>query len=208
MLAESLARLGARVTAIDPSKENVQIATQHSATDSLTKGINYVHTSVEELAESGKQFDVVCSLEVIEHVDNPLAFIESCGRCVRPGGSLFLSTLNRSPKAYAFAILGAEHLSRMVPVGTHDWNKFITPEEMEKMVSATPTSSSSSSSSSRFQVQELAGIVFVPELRGVSPSLLESWKISSRDLDVNYIMHATKPPAGAGAGAGASEVGR
>lgn len=180
LLAESLARLGANVVAIDPAEENVQVARMHSEADESTRGILYENTTVEHMAASGRSFDLVCSLEVIEHVENPLSFIESCAACLRPGGSLFLSTLNRSPKSYLFAILGAEHITGMIPVGTHDWNKFITPTEMRKMVSSVAS------------VEEMSGIVFTPEIRGASPSLMEKWKISATDLDVNYILHAVK----------------
>lgn len=180
LLAESLARLGANVVAIDPAEENVKVARLHSEADETTRGISYENTTVEDMAASGRNFDIVCSLEVIEHVENPLSFIESCGSCLRPGGSLFLSTLNRSPKSYLFVILGAEHITGMIPVGTHDWNKFITPDEMQKMVSSVAT------------MEEMSGIVFTPEIRGGSPSLMEKWQISATDLDVNYIIHATK----------------
>ena len=184
LLSESLARLGAKVVGIDPAEENVQVAKLHSEGDVSTQGISYENTTIEDLAASGRHFDIVCSLEVIEHVENPLAFIEACGSCLRPGGSLFLSTLNRSTKSYLLAILGAEHITGLVPVGTHDWSKFITPDEMRKMVSTVAA------------VEEMSGIVFTPEIRGVTPSLLDKWKISATDLDVNYIVHATKAKSG------------
>ena len=185
LLAESLARLGAEVTAIDPAEENIAVATKHSKGDTATDGINYEHTSVEEMVETGKKFDVVCSLEVIEHVDHPLSFIESCAECLKPGGSLFLSTLNRSPKSYLMAILGAEYLLKAVPKGTHDWNKFIKPEEMRKMVDTVAT------------MQEEVGIILDPKLHGAAVSVIDSWRLHPSDLDVNYIVHAVKgrPPA-------------
>jgi len=182
LLSESLARLGAKVTAIDPAKKNIEVALRHSESDIATKDIMYEHKSVEEIASSGKTFDVVCSLEVIEHVDHPLSFIESCAQCVKPGGSLFLSTLNRSPKSYLMAIFGAEHVLGVVPVGTHDWNKFITPQELRQMIETV----------AQTYVKEEAGIILAPRLNGAKPSLFDSWGLSTSDLDVNYIMHAVK----------------
>ena len=136
ILSEALARLGANVTSIDPSDVNIGVASRHSSTDPLTSKIEYIQTTVDVIARSGRKFDVVCSLEVIEHVETPLAFVADCASCVKDGGSLYLSTLNRNLKSFAVAIVGAEYVLGMLPPGTHDWHKFITPEELTMMVQA------------------------------------------------------------------------
>lgn len=136
ILSEALARLGANVTSIDPSDVNIGVASRHSSTDPLTSKIDYIQTTVDMMAKTGKKFDVVCSLEVIEHVETPLAFVADCALCVKDGGSLYLSTLNRNMKSFTFAIVGAEYVLGMLPPGTHDWHKFITPEELTIMVQA------------------------------------------------------------------------
>jgi ubiquinone biosynthesis O-methyltransferase len=136
LLSESLARLGASVTGIDACEENVEIARAHSHIDPLVqKNTHYRYVTAEalqaELQDTGEPlFDVVCSLEVIEHVENKQLFLESLAGLLRPGGLLFLSTMNRTPQSYAIAIVAAEKLTGMVPDGTHDWNKFPTPEEL------------------------------------------------------------------------------
>ncbi|KAF9968462.1 Hexaprenyldihydroxybenzoate methyltransferase, mitochondrial [Mortierella alpina] len=136
LLAEALARLGAQVTGLDASIENIQMARIHSKKDPLLNGgapgsLEYRHQTAEQLVEQGQQFDVVCSLEVIEHVDNPAGFLRVLGELVKPNGDLILSTVSRTPISYFLTILCAEHLLRMVPVGTHHWSKFITPDELE-----------------------------------------------------------------------------
>lgn len=179
LLAEALARLGAKVTAIDPSIENIKVASRHSKIDPLTSTIEYKHSTIEEVSSSGTTFDVVCSLEVLEHVDQPLSFIRSCQACVRPGGHMFLSTINRTAKSYAMTILGAEYLLRMLPVGTHEWSKFITPEELIAMVTAT----------SPVRQVNIKGLVL--DVKNFPPK----WILSSTDHDVNYILHAAFPMA-------------
>ena len=184
LLSEALARLGAKVTSIDPSPENIAVAKKHSQLDPTTaNSIDYSCTTVEEVQAAGKKFDAVCSLEVIEHVDHPLAFVGACKACVRQGGSgggggsLFLSTINRTPKSYAMAILGAEHLLRLLPVGTHDWQKFITPEELIAMVSA--------SSPRAVRKVDVQGLVL-----GLKPgSGMPGWVLSPDDHAINYIAH-------------------
>lgn len=193
LLAESLARLGANVTAIDPSEQNIQVASNHSKTDRLTANINYKVTTVDELCKSDEKFDAVCSLEVIEHVDNPAMFLRACSGCVKPGGSLFISTLNRSNKAYLVAILGAEHLLRIVPKGTHDWNKFIKPNELTSMIEYRDAHDSGPP----VHVKHTAGMVLEPDLSnfgaGTGTGLRGTrWALSTTDMDVNYIVHAVK----------------
>ncbi|KAF9361967.1 Hexaprenyldihydroxybenzoate methyltransferase, mitochondrial [Mortierella sp. AD094] len=136
LLAEALARLGARVTGLDASIENIQMARIHSKKDPLLNGggpgsLEYRHLTAEQLLEQGHQFDVVCSLEVIEHVDNPAGFLKVLGQLLKPNGDLILSTISRTPFSYLVTVLFAEHLLRMVPVGTHHWSKFITPKELK-----------------------------------------------------------------------------
>ena len=123
LLCEPLARMGAQVTGIDAAGQSLEVARQHAASGGLT--IDYRHTSVEALAEAGESFDLVTALEVVEHVADVDGFLEACCTVVRPGGALALSTINRTPQAFAFAILGAEYLMRKLPRGTHDWRKFL-----------------------------------------------------------------------------------
>ncbi|EJF64127.1 ubiquinone biosynthesis O-methyltransferase [Dichomitus squalens LYAD-421 SS1] len=139
LLCESLARLGGRTFGIDASASNIAIASLHASADpgltSTRKGnhtLTYEHTSVEDLlAQRGpKSFDVVCSMEVIEHVDNPAAFLTNCATLVKPGGHLFLSTIARTPLSYALTILAAEHIFRLVTPGTHTHSKYINPDEL------------------------------------------------------------------------------
>ncbi|KAG0047090.1 Hexaprenyldihydroxybenzoate methyltransferase, mitochondrial [Gryganskiella cystojenkinii] len=140
LLAEALARLGATVTGLDASIENIQMARIHAKKDPLFNGggspgsLEYRHQTAEQLLEQGQQFDVVCSMEVIEHVDNPAGFLRVLGQLVKPNGDLILSTISRTPLAYLLTVFSAEHLLRMVPVGTHHWSKYITPEELTKGV--------------------------------------------------------------------------
>ncbi|KAG0028969.1 Hexaprenyldihydroxybenzoate methyltransferase, mitochondrial [Podila clonocystis] len=136
LLAEALARLGAQVTGLDASNENIQMAKIHSKKDPLLNGsspgsLEYRHQTAEQLLEQGLQFDVVCSMEVIEHVENPAGFLKVLGQLVKPDGDLILSTMSRTPLAYFLTVFSAEHLLRMVPVGTHHWSKYITPKELE-----------------------------------------------------------------------------
>ncbi|KAF9917210.1 Hexaprenyldihydroxybenzoate methyltransferase, mitochondrial [Linnemannia zychae] len=142
LLAEALARLGAKVTGLDASNENIQMARIHAQKDPLFNGafapgtLEYRHQTAEQLLEQGHQFDVVCSMEVIEHVDNPAGFLKVLGDLVKPEGDLILSTISRTPLSYFLTIFCAEHLMRMVPVGTHHWSKYINPDELEAGVEA------------------------------------------------------------------------
>ncbi|KZV72253.1 ubiquinone biosynthesis O-methyltransferase [Peniophora sp. CONT] len=138
ILSESLARLGARTLAIDASEKNIAIASLHSAADPALSqpadpsrgSLTYRHTAAETLVEEQKRFDVVCSMEVIEHVDNPAAFLRSCSELVKPGGHLFLSTISRTPLSYFLTIFAAEKLLRLVEPGTHTWSKYVNPSEL------------------------------------------------------------------------------
>jgi ubiquinone biosynthesis O-methyltransferase len=132
ILAESLARLGATVSAIDPSHQNIGVAACHAAHDpALATNLTYSCASAESLVEQGAKFDVVVSSEVIEHVRAPAEFCRTLAALLRPGGALFVTTLNRTPESYALAIVAAEKVLGMAPEGTHDWNKFLTPEELQ-----------------------------------------------------------------------------
>jgi 2-polyprenyl-6-hydroxyphenyl methylase/3-demethylubiquinone-9 3-methyltransferase len=125
---------------------------------------------------------------VVEHVPDPDAFVAACARLVAPGGSLVLSTMNRTPKAWLLAVLGAEHLGRLLPVGTHDWAKFRTPAEMTRAVETR----NGSGSRSGMHVKDVQGIVFLPQnLKPLSSP--HAWGLDPCDLDVNYIMYALRP---------------
>ena len=135
ILAEPLARLGANVTGLDPVEENVQVARTHlsDVTFSFSGNLNYVMSTIEDFApENVESFDGLVSSEVIEHVTNPGEFVANCARVVKPGGSLFFTTINRTQVAYALAIVAAENLTNAVPLGTHDWNLFVTPGELTR----------------------------------------------------------------------------
>lgn len=180
ILSEALARLGANMTSIDPSDVNIGVASRHSSTDPLTSNIEYKQTTVEELARTGRKFDVVCSLEVIEHVETPLAFVGACSSLLKDGGSLYLSTINRNLKSFGVAIVGAEYLLNMLPPGTHDWHKFITPDELSMMVETSPHG---------LKVLKREGIVM--SINPMNGKFV--WRTDPNDLEINYILHAAKP---------------
>ncbi|KAI8362847.1 S-adenosyl-L-methionine-dependent methyltransferase [Mortierella sp. GBAus27b] len=201
LLSESLARLGARVTGLDASIENVQMARIHAAKDPLLNGdgpgsLEYSHQTAEELLAEGRQFDVVCSMEVIEHVDNPAGFLKVLGDLVKPNGDLLLSTISRTPLSYFLTIFCAEHLLRMVPVGTHHWSKFIMPDELRAGVQDL----------AKCQVLCVQGIEFNPlsgqwELtKSCDNTVVGSENPSSSfgspvERTVNYLLAAKKPPS-------------
>ena len=166
LLCEPMARLGAQVTGIDALEQNIEIASLHAGEVDLA--IDYRATTAEELRARGETFDIVLSMEVVEHVADPFAFLESVGNLVAPGGLAFAATLNRTPKAFALAIVGGEYIMRWLPRGTHNWRKFVKPSEMVEGLSA-----------GGVEMQELTGVVFNP-LNG-------SWSTNDRDLDVNYM---------------------
>ena len=183
LLCEPLARLGATVVGVDAGDENIRVARAHSAADPLTRGIEYRDIMVEDLARDVKEgraepFDVVCSLEVVEHVADLSSFVQSCASLVRPGGGLVLSTMNRTAKAYALAIVGAEYVAGMVPPGTHDWNKFVTPSELHGEVSI-----------AGLDMIDQQGMIYHPPL----PFRAATWTTHPTDLDVNYICFSLKP---------------
>ena len=171
LVCEPLARLGAEVTGIDPAEESIAAAKVHAQSQGLE--IDYRAERIEDVAARGEQFDVTLSLEVIEHVPDPAAFIASCAQTVRPGGLLIVSTINRTMKAYGLAIVAAERILRWLPGGTHQWDRFVTPEELGQ------TLADCGLENPRFE-----GLVLDP--------LRDRWSVGS-DTDVNYIASAEKP---------------
>lgn len=171
LLCEPLARLGATVTGIDATSDSIAVAKAHA--DSMDLSITYEVTTAEDLHASGLQFDVVVSMEVVEHVADAASFLQTAGELVRPGGCMALATLNRTPKSFAMAIVGAEYLLRWLPRGTHDWKKFVKPSEMVRYAAGGGISISS-----------ITGAVYDP--------LNNEWRTSDRDLDVNYMAFGIK----------------
>ena len=169
LLCEPLCRLGARVTGIDASEPGIEAAKRHAELSGLE--IDYRHTTAEALLAEGAAFDAVVSLEVVEHVADLEAFLAAAVRLVRPGGGLALATLNRTPKSFLFAIVGAEYLLRWLPRGTHDWRRFQRPSELSALLRRNGA-----------QVEDVTGVAYNP--------LNDSWQLS-RDLDVNYMLFAT-----------------
>ncbi|MBI1275406.1 bifunctional 2-polyprenyl-6-hydroxyphenol methylase/3-demethylubiquinol 3-O-methyltransferase UbiG [bacterium] len=167
LMCEPMARLGAAVTGIDASEKNIAMAGLHAEQQGLN--IDYRATTAEELAASKKQYDVVMALEIIEHVASPELFMQHVCGLVKPGGLLFLSTINRTAKSFALAIVGAEYILRWLPRGTHDWKKFLTPGEMAAMVAQ-----------HGMKARHTAGVTFNP-LNG-------EWSLHPTDVAVNYMM--------------------
>lgn len=164
LLCEPMTRLGANVTGIDVSEKNIVVASAHAKKSSLK--INYLVTSAEELAESKAKFDIILNMEVIEHVADVTSFLDACHKLLKPTGIMLFSTINRTPKSYLFAIVGAEYVLRWLPRGTHHWDKFLKPSEMDQYCCV-----------AGFKITELVGFVFDP-LKG-------TWAIK-RDCSVNY----------------------
>ncbi len=171
LLCEPLARLGASMVGIDPSPTNIAAAKQHAAQADLP--IDYRCITAEELAEGGERFDLVLAMEVVEHVADVPLFIRSCAAMVRPGGLLIAATINRTLKSFALAIVGAEYILRWLPVGSHRWDKFVTPNELELAM-------------------EQAGLHAVGEQGVVYNLFADRWQPSD-DTDVNYMLVAEKP---------------
>ena len=171
LICEPLARLGAAVTGLDPAVENIEAARRHADGQGLV--IDYRAGLVEELEAEGRTFDAVVCLEVVEHVPDPAAFLKACAALVRPGGLMLLSTLNRTLKAYLLAIVGGEYVLRWLPVGTHQWDRFITPDELARHLRA-----------AGLGAPAVKGLVYNP--------LADVWSLGA-DTDVNYLASAAKP---------------
>ena len=169
LISEPMARLGATVTGIDASEKNINIASLHSKKSGLK--INYLNTSPENF-EVADKFDVILNLEIVEHVDDVNLYVKSCFKLLKKDGLMFTATLNRSFTSYVKAIIGAEYILRWLPIGTHDWNKFIKPEELEKLLNQ-----------EKFSTIDLKGLSFNP--------FTNKWK-KSNDLSVNYIICSLK----------------
>lgn len=172
LLCEPMARLGAEVTGADAAAGNLPVARLHAEQTGLL--IDYRHTTAEDMAAAGEQFDVILNMEVVEHVADPLSYLAATKELLKPGGLEICSTINRNPKSYAMAIFGAEVVMRWLPRGTHEWNKFITPDEL-------------------FELLEKAGLTPVDRKGFVFNPLSWNWSISDRDLSVNYVTASTKP---------------
>jgi 2-polyprenyl-6-hydroxyphenyl methylase / 3-demethylubiquinone-9 3-methyltransferase len=171
LVSEPLARMGAVVTGIDPSKENIAVADVHAEAGGLT--IDYRATAAEALAAGGEAFDIVLILEVVEHVTDVPAFVAAVAQLVRPGGLVIASTINRTLKAFALVIVGGEYILRWLPPGTHSYERLVTPSEL----------------SAAFRAAGLApadetGVMYVP--------IADRWRLTS-DMDVNYMMTAVRP---------------
>lgn len=171
LLSEPLARMGADVVGIDPAEKNVRIASLHAEESGVP--VDYRATTAEALADAGERFDVVMAMEVVEHVADVGLFLARAAEMVKPGGLLVAATLNRTKRSFALAIVGAEYVLGWLPKGTHDWNKFVTPDELEAALAAGGLS-----------VIDRQGVVFNP--------LADEWRRSS-DLSVNYMMLAERP---------------
>ncbi len=174
LISEPLALQGARVTAIDPSEKNIGTAAVHAQEQGVE--IDYRVATAEELAAAGESFDVVLNMEVLEHVSDPRAFTATCASLVRPGGLMFCATINRTWKAFALAIVGAEYILGWMPKGTHHWEKFITPEELENWLEENGLS-----------VLERTGVAYNP--------FTGRWLKAPRDMDVNYMLVARREDA-------------
>lgn len=166
LLCEPMARLGAAVVGADAAARNIPVARLHAEQSGLS--IDYRHTTAEDMAAAGERFDAVLNMEVVEHVADPAAYLAACHALLKPGGIMICSTLNRNPKSYLFAIIGAEQVMRWLPRGTHDWRKFITPDELYALLRG-----------AGFDPVDRKGMVFNP--------LRWSWSLSDRDLSVNYV---------------------
>lgn len=171
LLSEPMARLGATVVGADAAGGNIPVARLHAEQSGLE--IDYRHCAAEDLAAAGERFDVVLAMEIIEHVADPQGFVNTCAELLAPGGLMFCSTMNRNPKSYMMAIIGAERVMRWLPVGTHDWSKFVTPDELYALIRT-----------AALDPVDRKGMVFNP--------IAWRWSLSDRDLSVNYVTASVK----------------
>ena len=171
LLTEPLTRLGATVVGVDAGGKNIAVAKLHAERSGLA--IDYRETTSEALAAEGRTFDIVLNMEVVEHVDNVPLYMKSCADLVAPDGLLFSATINRTARALAFAKFGAEYVLRWLPRGTHDWNKFLTPDELKALITR-----------NGLRIADETGVVFHP--------LADEWR-KSRDMGINYMVLAERP---------------
>ena len=172
ILSESLAQRGAHVTGIDMGEAPLSVARLHSLESGVK--INYRKITAEELAEEQPgHYDIVTCLEMLEHVPDPSQVIAACAKLVKPGGDVYFSTINRNPKAYAFAIIGAEYVLQLLPKGTHEYSKFIKPSELAQW-----------SRDAGLSWQEITGMTYNP--------LTKKYRLNQNDVSVNYLVHVTK----------------
>ena len=171
LICEPMSRLGAAVTGIDASEKNIKVATLHAEKSGVS--VHYRAMPAEHLVAEGAQFDVVLALEIVEHVADVAAFVQAASALVKPGGMMVWSTMNRTPKAWALAIVGAEYVLRWLPKGTHDWKKFVKPSELTGHLRR-----------HALRVTHLTGMVMNP--------LNFQWRLEERDVAVNYLLVATK----------------
>ncbi len=170
ILSEPLARLGAKVVGADASEANVAAAKRHAEDNGLS--IDYRCSTAEALADAGERFDIVLAMEVVEHVADVPLFVSRCAEMVKPGGLMIVATINRTLKSFALAIVGAEYVLRWLPVGTHRWDKFVTPNELEIAM-------------------EQAGLRVIDEAGVIYNLFADRWQLSD-DADVNYMLTAEK----------------
>jgi 2-polyprenyl-6-hydroxyphenyl methylase/3-demethylubiquinone-9 3-methyltransferase len=173
LLAEAMAQRGARVTGIDMGEAPLTVARIHQLESGVE--VDYQQSTAEQLAIThADNFDIVCCLEMLEHVPDPAAVVGACASLCKPGGNLYFSTINRNPKAYAFAIFGAEYVLNLLPRGTHEYGKFIKPSELANWIR-----------SAGMELCEMTGLLYNP--------LTKHYRLDSRDVSVNYMVHARKP---------------
>lgn len=173
ILCEALALRGANVTGIDMGEAPLAVARLHSLESGVK--INYRQSTAEDMAEDHPgQFDIVTCLEMLEHVPDPESVVSACAQLVKPGGHLYFSTINRNPKSYLFAIIGAEYVLGLLPKGTHDYGRFIRPAELAQSIRAAD-----------LQLQRMTGLLYNP--------LTQHYRLDERDVSVNYMVHARRP---------------
>lgn len=172
LLSEPMARLGAAVVGADAAEANIKTASVHAMEQGLD--IDYRATTAEALGAAGERFDVILNMEVVEHVAHPRPFLKDCAAMLNPGGVMLVATLNRTPKSFALAIVGAEYVLRWLPRGTHTWSKFITPLELERYLLG-----------AGLEIADKTGISYSP--------LTDAFTLSRSDMGVNYMISAEKP---------------